>query len=138
MAGCMPIPEAARAIGCKPGTLRRWIREGCPATHGRRGRGHAAQVDPDQVRAWLGADARDRALREIAAALPDLIARAVVESWQQAEGVDKRRLAGLLCATWYVTAGRVSDYLRDMNPDIPRLSSTPDEIVRLRKIALND
>jgi len=41
----LPVDQAAAALGVPCDTLRRWLREGCPAvTRGRRGRGPAQAV----------------------------------------------------------------------------------------------
>lgn len=53
----LPLEQAAHELGVKPRTLQRWTREGCPvAQRGRRGRGHAALIDPDAVRQWRDAN----------------------------------------------------------------------------------
>lgn len=129
----LPLHDAARVLGVRPGTLRRWVREGCPAQHGRRGRGHSTLVDPESVRQWREADPRAAAILEIAGALPDLLAIAIVESWRQSEGVDKRRLAGLMVATWYTATTAILDHARTLNPNVPDVSALPESMVRLRK-----
>lgn len=130
----LPVAAAARELGIKSGTLRRWIRQGCPAQHGRRGRGHATSVDPEQVRAWRGADPRGAAVMEIADTLPEVLACAITESHRLAAGVDKRQLAGILAATWAMVTTAALDHLRELNPHVPEVGTLPDEIERLRKI----
>ena len=132
----LAVSAAAAALGVPPGTLRRWVREGCPAvTHGRRGRGCALTVDPQAVLQWRQAMTGDRIRIEVAAAIPGLLADAAVESWQRAEGVNKRQLAGIFAAHWYVGTNVVLDHLRDQCPDVPELAALPESIERLRKIA---
>ncbi len=105
------------------------------ASRGRRGRGHAVLVDPDAVRQWREAGSRDAVVLELAAALPQVLAGAVEESWRQAVGIDKRALAGIAAATWFMAANAVADHLRTRCPHVPEVSQLPDEIQRLRKIA---
>src|SRR5690606_31797540 len=133
--GLLPIVDAASALSVPAGTLRRWIREGCPHVPGRRGRGCATLVDVQAVKQWRQANDRDALLQELAAALPDVLAAASVESWRLAEGIDKRKLAGITAATWYVCTSAVLDHLREQCPAVPELARLPDEIERLRKIA---
>ncbi|WP_407352030.1 helix-turn-helix domain-containing protein [Luteimonas sp. R10] len=134
----LPVADAARILQVRPGTLRRWLREGCPAVrHGRRGRGQAALVDPEQVRLWRDAGDQQRAMLELAGIIPDLLADAAAESLQHAIGVDKRRLAGVLAAAWYVSAARLLDHMRGQCPAVPDVTTIPEQIEVLRKIARN-
>lgn len=139
MAMPLPVDQAAEALEVPRGTLRRYLREGCPVvSKGRRGRGHAVLVDPDAVREWLGAGERERAFLEMAAAVPDVLAEAANESLRQASGVDKRRLAGILAANWYIGATAILERMRKQCPSVPDVTSIPEEIEALRKIARND
>lgn len=133
----VPIPDAARALGISPATLRRWIRRGCPvAVRGRRGRGLATLVDPGEVRAWRQAGGREAALLALASSLPDVLAGGIEKAHQLAEGTDKRRLAGILAATWFVASARVLEHLHELHPAIaPDPRCVPDQVERLRKIA---
>lgn len=132
----LPIPDAAQELGVSVATLRRWIQRGCPvASRGRRGRGCRALIDPGEVRAWRQAGEREAVLMELASALPGVLADAVCESWQRAEGIDKRRLANVMTATWYIAATAVNDHMREHCLGVPEVSSLPDPIQRLRKIA---
>jgi len=132
----LPVNQAAAALGVPCGTLRRWLREGCPAvTRGRRGRGQAALVDPAQVLQWREAGERDRIYLELAGAVPAVIAHAACESMRMAGGIDKRRLAGVQAATWYVATNAVLDHLRERCPSVPELADVPEEIQQLQKIA---
>ena len=131
----LPIADAARVLGERPGTLRRWVREGCPTINpGRRGRGHAVLVDPGQIQRWRDGG-REALLLEFASAMPGLLATATMQSWRQAEGIDKRRLAGILAAAWYASTTAALDHLRALCPGVPDVSSLPPEIEHLRKIA---
>lgn len=105
------------------------------ASRGRRGRGHAVLVDPATVREWLQAGSIDAVLLGLAGAIPELLATATLEALQRAEGLDKRRLAGVMAATWYVGANAVLDHMREQCSTIPELAEVPEEIERLRKIA---
>jgi hypothetical protein len=66
----------------------------------------------------------------------DRIARGSLHIPINAGGIDRRQLAGILAATWYVGTCEVLDWLREHYPGVPELGSTlPDPIERLRKIA---
>lgn len=132
----LPVDAAARELGVKIGTLRRWCREGCPTVRrGRRGRGHALLVDPEAVRQWRGADDREQALQKVAAAVPHILAGALYEVWRQAEGMDKRKLAIVTAASWDVSVSDLIDYLRSLESTIPETVEMPESIERLVKIA---
>lgn len=132
----LPICQAAALLGVPTGTLRRWVRTGCPVvTPGRRGRGQAALVDPDEVRRWRESGERQRVYLEIAGAVPGVIAHATTETMRQAQGIDKRRLAGIQAACWYLTTNALLDHLREQCPEVPEVSEVPAEIEALRKIA---
>ncbi|KXA71813.1 hypothetical protein AXA74_16870 [Bordetella hinzii LMG 13501] len=93
-------------------------------------------VDVEAVRQWRESSESDARLLEIASALPDVLARASEEAWRQTEGTDKRRLAGVMAASWYVFTTNVLDYLRAKHPAIPDVGpALPEQIERLRKIA---
>lgn len=136
MTAGLALVDAARALGVRKGTLRRWVREGCPVvSRGRRGRGHALRVDPAAVRQWRGVGERERAILELADALPRLTAQATFKAFQLTEGLDKRRLAGAMAATWYANALCMLDYLRGQCPAVPDVTTRPEEIENLLKIA---
>lgn len=140
-AGKIPIEEAVAEIKAnhghdiKPGTIRRWCREGCPHEKGGRGRGHATLVSVDEVLAWLAASQDQRQAIELANGVPDWIAKAIFNCWRDAEGMDKRRLAGILTAGWYAASTAVLDAMREKNSAVPDISSLPAEIQHLQKIA---
>jgi len=134
----LPLRAAAQELGIAPGTLKRHVRNGCPtATRGHRGRGHATMVDVDQVRQWLGADARDALAMEVAAAVPGLLALAADEALRRAGGLSKRALAGILAAHWYTSTNAILDRLRATAPTVRELEALPPEIERMLKIARN-
>lgn len=136
--GGLPLDQAARELGISSSTLRRWIeKDGAPvAQRGRRGRGCRTLICPTAVRAWRAATGREAVLIEISNAMPELIAEAVAKSWQEARGIDKRRLAGILSATWFVAASAVLEQLHRLHPaTAPDPRSVPEPIQRLRKIA---
>lgn len=128
----LPLTEAARALGISPGTLRRWVAQGAPvAQRGRRGRGRAHLIDPDAVRRWRSASDHDARLIEFAAALPELIGKAMADAFRMHP--DKRQraaLAWLACAGWQLATEALADQLGHPGPD-----AIPPEIERLRKIA---
>lgn len=135
----LALVDAAAALGVRPGTLRRWTRQGCPVVRrGSRGRGHALLLDVNAVRAWSGAAGRDALVLGLAAEIPILLATAAAESLRRASGVGKPALAGILAANWYIGATAIIDRLRELNPAIPELDTLPEEIERLRKIARNE
>lgn len=133
----VPIPDAARALGISPATLRRWMREGCPvASRGRRGRGLAAMINPGEVRAWRQAGEREAVLLALASSLPDVLAGGIEKAHQLAEGTDKRRLAGILAGAWFLASAAILETLHELHPAIaPDPRAVPDKIERLRKIA---
>lgn len=129
------IDDAARLLGEPPARLRRWCREGCPHTPGRRGRGHALRVDPEAALAWRRAERGEALLMQLASTIPHALAAATVQAWQRADGFDKHRLAGVFVASWYVNATTALDLLREHCATVPEISSLPEAIVRLKKIA---
>lgn len=135
--GGLPLAEAARELDVSEGTLRRWIVQGAPvASRGRRGRGCRTLICPNAIRQWRAATGREAVLIEISNAMPELIARAAMESWRQAQGVDKRRLAGVMAGAWFITASAVLDHLHRLHPAIaPDPRALPEPIQLLRKIA---
>lgn len=136
MTAPLAIPEAAAELGIPPGTLRRWVREGCPvAQRGRRGRGLAVLVSVPDVRAWRAADPCESQLLTLADELPHVLAGAAWQALCQVEGADKRRVAGLVAAFWFVTTTAALDHLRTKCPEIPELRCVPETIERLQKIA---
>jgi hypothetical protein len=85
----VPLADAARELGVPPGTMRRWIRRGCPvATRGRRGRGHAIQLDTDSERAWRVSSIADGVVLTFASAIPHLLADGAAESFRLVNGTD--------------------------------------------------
>lgn len=138
----IPLSDAADRLGVPVGTMRRWVRQGCPvAQPGRRGRGHAARVSLPAVRAWRDSQRADERLAaELASELPVVLAEAAFEGWRELSGPDKRRLAGLVAVVWLWLAEGALDHLRGRYPDaaIPHLNTRPEAIERLAKIAGND
>lgn len=132
----MPIPDAARALGVGEATLRRWIQRGCPvAARGRRGRGCRTMIDPVAVRAWHRAQGGEDALLAFAGAVPELVAEAVNRSFLATDGPHKRAVAGVLGGCWYLVTTAILDRLREHSPDIPEVSTLPEPVANLRKIA---
>jgi hypothetical protein len=131
----LPIEKAAIELGTKPGTLRRYCKQGMPHQPGGKGRGKAVMVDPAVARHWISAPPDARQVIALASELPGWIAKAIFNCWQEADGLDKRRLAGVLAAGWYMAAVTVLDGLREQNSAVPDISSIPPEIQHLQKIA---
>jgi hypothetical protein len=136
----LAVTEAASALGVRPGTLMRWVREGAPVVQrGRRGRGCALLVDPAAVRRWRGADARDALVLELAQVVPEILAAATEEALRSTEGPHKRALAGCMAAGWYLGSSAVLDHLRAIVATVPEVTAPlPEPIERLRKIAASD
>ena len=139
----VPLPAAAERMNVPVGTMRRWVRQGCPvAQPGRRGRGHATKVCLRSVTAWRDAQRADeRAAAELAAELPAVLAQAAYNQWLRTEGQGHRRaMAGALAGVWAVFAGAAVDHLQERFPGagIPHMSQRPEAIERLAKIAGND
>jgi hypothetical protein len=132
------IAQAAALLNLKPGTLRRWCREGLPYQPGRRGRGHAAMVDPEQARQWIGSPADNRELLALAGDIQQVLAATMLECFKQSAGTDKRRIAGVFAATWYASSCALLDYLREKNSEVPDVKAMPFEITYLQKIARGD
>lgn len=132
----LTVSAAARVLGVPPGTLRRWIRQGCPTVdRGQKGRGHACLVDVEAVLAWRRASRSDALILELAGELPNVLAAASLQAFTQIAGNDKPRMAGVLAGTWYLMASATLDYLRAKCPEVPEISSIPPEVGRLQKIA---
>ena len=131
----LPVQAAAQALNVRPGTLMRWLREGCPHVPGRRGRGHAALVDIDLVKRWRGLDKAEAAILELAAALPQILAEAAQEAHCLTQGPIKPAAAGVIAGTWFISANAVLDHLRKHCATVPEIKTLPAEIQRLQKIA---
>jgi hypothetical protein len=131
------VTAAARELGESPGTVRRWVRQGCPvASRGSRGRGRALLLDPEAVRQWRAATTGEALLLSIASAIPGVLADAMAESLRLAQGLDKRRLAGVLAGAWYLGASALLDHLRERCDQVPHVGDVlPAQIQALRKIA---
>ena len=134
----IPIKTAAEILQKKPGTLRRYCKQGMPHQPGGKGRGKAVLVDPEQARQWIGAEPDTQHLLTLACDLPQLLAQVIFQCWQHAEGHDKRKLAGVLTAVWYASSTELLDHLREKNSEVPDIQNPlPPEIEHLRKIARN-
>jgi hypothetical protein len=134
----LPLPEAALALGVQPRTLARWLAAGAPAVRrGRRGRGGGALVDVRAVRAWrLSCEAVEHAdLEALAAEVPELVADAVAEAFQQTDGPHKRATAGALAGCWYLVTVALLDRLRRDVPGLTDPATLPRQIGQLRAIS---
>jgi hypothetical protein len=131
----VPIPAAAADLAVSVPTLRRWLRAGAPlARRGARGRGRAALVDPQAVAAWRASQCVT--LAAAAAGLPDLIAGALADAFDQTEGLPKSRMAGFVAGAWYLAATRCMDHLRQHDEAVPDVTEPlPLAVARLLKIA---
>ncbi|RZL68767.1 MAG: hypothetical protein EOP77_00135 [Variovorax sp.] len=72
---------------------------------------------------------------ELAGIVPEVLAASIHDAWRMAEGLDKRRLAGVLSAAWYMAATGLLDSLRDGCKGVPEIVSLPHPVERLKKIA---
>jgi hypothetical protein len=80
----MTVRQLAMHLGVHIGTVRRWVRFGCPCIElGSVGRGHGTQLDPVEVQQWrvsqliptLAAQAEADVLKILATALYDVLKR---------------------------------------------------------------
>lgn len=118
----------------KPGTLRRWCRQGMPHQPGRRGRGHALLVRVADVRAWRQGDAD--ALR-LAQLLPARIAAKIASQFDALDYPNRAKDARIWTVAWFCAASAALDALRELDSRVPEISALPPEIERLKKIAEN-
>jgi len=132
------LSVAAAELGEKPGTLRRWCREGMPHDKGGRGRGKATMVDVAVARQWADLPADTQHLMTLADELPRIMATAVFNRWCEFQGPDKRRLAGEMAVTWYICVTTLLDHLQALNPNVAEPEKMPSEIDYLEKIARGD
>ena len=132
----IPLDTAATELGVAPGTLRRWIREGAPvARQGARGRGRQTLVCVADIDTWRRSDGAERAMLNLAARVPELIADAVDDAYRDAHNVNKHVLAGVMVATWYRATTQVLDHMRELHPSVPDVDSLPSrKIDRIRSI----
>lgn len=137
----LPVVEAAKVLGIPPGTLRRWCRENCPHRPGRRGRGGALLVDPEEAREWHEkrkfVDPVTAAVKEIAHDIPLLLAAATLGSFKEIkDDPAKCRMAGILAASWLVQVTAMTVYLRKFAPSLPEVTRPyPDEVQYLEHLA---
>lgn len=130
----LPIPAAALALETSPRRLRRLIDQGAPVVRtGRRGRGKAALIDPDVIRAWIDsrtrAPADDARLKVFVAQLPEIVAEAVWRVFVDTVGPHKRAVAQACVAAWYQACVAAFDAA-----GAPELEVIPEKIDRLRAI----
>lgn len=131
-----PIGAAAQRLGISRKRLEGLVRKGAPvARKGTRGRGHAALIDADAVRAWRAASSGEKVILELWADLPQVWAKAIADAHRQAEGVNKARLAGVLAASYYTISAATFDYLRGRCASVSEPVDLPPEIAHLRKIS---
>lgn len=131
----LPIAKAAEVLGERPGTLRRWIREGLPHQPGRKGAGGATLVDIESARSWRGASLGEQELLALANDIPRLLAASMFDCWRLCDGPDKTRLAGVLCVVWYSSTSVLLNHLREQNAAVPTVLTPPPEIEHLNIIA---
>jgi len=132
----LSIPDAARALGVSPRAVRRMVERGAPvARRGGRGRGRATLIDVAALRAWQRPSGRLVAPVVLARTIPAAIATAIAAAYRDVDRSDKRALAGIFAASWYVASCAALDELRRLDADVPEIDVVPDEIARLREIA---
>jgi hypothetical protein len=72
----------------------------------------------------------------VAAGLPDVLADALADALERADGLPKQRIAGWLAGAWYDAAVAAMDHLRQHDPAVPDVTEPlPLAVERLRKIA---
>ena len=132
------LSAAASELEVSRATLRRWISEGAPVTRrGRRGRGCVTLVDPVAINAWRSgrlATAPDAGLRVFADRIPEILADAVMETFQAVQGSHKRPSADVLAAAWYLGTTRLLDAIRAEGLEVADPSAMPAKIAQLRAI----
>ncbi len=127
------VSEAAATLNVRRGTLRRWLRGGCPVVRrGRRG-GDCTLVDVDAVRCWLAATPAEQQLIALASEIPALVAGAVFDVSRAVEGPHKTSTARVLGVAGLVV---IDTLLKRLNRDVPNISAElrdePYRIARLR------
>lgn len=130
----LPLAECAEALGVDRSTLARWLASGAPVVRrGRRGRGKLETlVDPEQVAEWRR---RERSmLAKLGAAIPQIVADAVVAAFNESDGPGKRASARLAALIWYRVTVDVTDRMRVDASDIPEVDRVPANVARLRDI----
>lgn len=134
----VPFHQATDELQVDPATLRRWLRKGAPQVRrGRRGRGGGALLDVAAIRAWrnrTAVQASSISARALAAEIPELLAGAAMESFHAVTAPQKRAIAGVLAAAWYVSACALRDRLALLDPTIPEIDALPEQIAHLRDI----
>lgn len=98
------VTQTAKYFSVDAATIRRWLRAGCPCVRrGRRGPGHGALLDLQQVAQWRGNPNRpgeltvDPVLSRIAAAL---CATLMTERADLRAGIDRESAAAVLVAAF--------------------------------------
>ncbi|NPU91914.1 MAG: hypothetical protein HPY82_08370 [Gammaproteobacteria bacterium] len=130
------IEAAAEILQERPGTLRRYCKQGMPHQPGGRGRGKACLVDLQVCREWISAPPDTRFVLALADDIQRTLAASIWKSWEQATKLNRRREAGVFAAIWYQCTGDVLDHLRMLNRETPDVSEPyPPEITELLKIA---
>jgi len=93
-------------------------------------------VDVDVVRAWRESQSDDALVLGLASALQDVLGEATVKAFLRTTGFDnRRRLARVFVATYYVCACAVRDRLQKVCSRVPPINSLPASIERLKQIA---
>jgi transposase len=70
------IGETARHFGVSAGTVRRWVREGCPTIElGSAGRGRGSRLDLTAVTRWRGRAVESNTLEVVHSAIFDVAIR---------------------------------------------------------------
>jgi hypothetical protein len=132
------IPVAAERLNVGVATVRRMLRAGAPqARRGRRGRGGAALLHVDSIRAWKaarnGTGDSTAALEAFAAQIPEVVAD---EMWRvfllcRDKPLDRRTLPGAFAALWYAIAKALRDRIAIEAPTVADITETPAQIDQL-------
>ncbi len=122
--------DAARALGVRPGTLRKWIRRGAPVVEpGGNGPGQSALVDIAAIEAWRGRKSDDAPLVRLdtSALAKGLLATYRANTHRQL-GLTNRQAAAMLVESYWHTVRAATNH--------PPTEPHPAEMATLIAIAL--
>src|SRR5262245_10010756 len=122
----MTIDEFVATFGGSRSGVRRWIAAGMPCEQrGSRGRGRVTLLDPEKVERWRRGHV-DARLHRFASEIPDIVARALADTYREAHGPFKVPMGGHFRAAWFAITNALLDRIRADVPDLPELHAVPD------------